>query len=57
MIKHVAFGPERPVAVFFVAGEGPGIFMNPAVNLQVLLFAKALAAGRKLALKGLSPVV
>ena len=57
MIKHVAFGRERLVAALFVADEGSDIIMNPAMDLQVLFLAETLAAGRKLALEGLSPVM
>lgn len=57
MIKHVASGPERFVAAFFVADEGSGILMNPAMDLEVLLLTETLATGGKLAQKGLSPVM
>ena len=57
MIKHVASGPERFVAAFFVADEGSGILMNSGMDLQVLFLTETLAAGGKLALKGLSPVM
>jgi len=50
VIHHVAFSVKRPVAAGFVADEGSGILMDPAMNFEVLFLTEALAAGGKLAL-------
>ena len=57
VVNHVALGPKCSVAAFFGADEGSGIFMDPAMNLEVLFLTESLAAGGELTLKGLSSVV
>ncbi len=56
VIKHVSLGSKAfPTALS--THERSGVLVNSAVNLQILLFAKTFATGRKLAPEWLSPIV
>ena len=57
VVNFVALGPESFVAAFFGADEGSGIFMDPAMNLEILFLTESLAAGGEPTLEWLSPVV
>jgi hypothetical protein len=53
MVFHVALGAEALSTVLMRADEGSLVIVDPAVNVEVLLFAEGFFAAQECAFKGL----
>ncbi len=56
VVEHVSLGPKA-LSTALSAHERSRVLVNSAVNLQILLLAKAFATSRKLTAERLSPIV